>query len=950
MPGIIVSVIAQFGGYLASLQRIANETKKTTDAIEKQFNGLKKIGGTLGGLFLVSEIVDFSKSLVDFGANLQKVANQTQLTVQQVGALQYLAAQTGVNFEELTSDIERLQRSMGLAAQGTTQFVRAFTIVAQTAGLSAEASENFKKAVKAQVDGFELLKSLNEAGTGFTAAKLRAQLTQILNRGDSGSAAALRIPADQFQKYIKEGLDVFKNADEAARAAFALDAALKTLSLTFKAALLPALTTLVPILKEILGPVIDALKDGKVADAIIAFFTGMGKAIAGMTEIQKKRKELEDLRKEILAVQQANLALENGPAPQGTENPGTGRAGVARRLSKDNGQQISDIQGANSLAIRMSHIEELEAREKKLVEDIDKLSFHPLPTGNDNDATKTKEARLQQLQDQMSKFNQFAAASKELFQTQEALIASQLERGEINEQESFNKRSKNLEAYVERTRPQYMALIQFTKDFAKASPSPEERQRGEQSLETLRTGLGELDDTKLKGIDKLFTDTTKHIVDTVSELSTLQAEIAELYNETERAIKLRFDATQAKRDFESQADELKKILQEKYKEAFDFATKYRQAQTDLSVKATLESARGDPGAAAEAQFEVSFGQQLNEAAQDKRAERVKDLFTYKNIVTQVAKINTLEADQAKLLQDLGTYETKLNTAKDAGYITELDRLREIQQARLAQIPALQAIADKRQQEVDLIDDPRTRAREQSNLDAFRAQITEIAASAKELERQFRGIFVGSFTDALADAVTGVKSLKEAFEDMAKSIINALVRIAAQNVAESIFSAGSFSGKGIASLAGLFLGGGSAAASAPVADGYWAGGGGGGFSAKGNVFDQSGFKKFALGGMFDSIKSFYPSIKRFASGEAFSGVVSSPSMFAYAGGMGVMGEAGPEAVVPLKRGYDGKLGIAASSGMVVHNSFVINGPADTRTQSQIAAAAAAGLQRASKRNR
>jgi hypothetical protein len=45
------------------------------------------------------------------------------------------------------------------------------------------------------------------------------------------------------------------------------------------------------------------------------------------------------------------------------------------------------------------------------------------------------------------------------------------------------------------------------------------------------------------------------------------------------------------------------------------------------------------------------------------------------------------------------------------------------------------------------------------------------------------------------------------------------------------------------------------------------------------------------------------------------VVSQPTVFAYANGgtFGVMGEAGPEAVMPLKRGADGKLGVQASNG-------------------------------------
>lgn len=53
---------------------------------------------------------------------------------------------------------------------------------------------------------------------------------------------------------------------------------------------------------------------------------------------------------------------------------------------------------------------------------------------------------------------------------------------------------------------------------------------------------------------------------------------------------------------------------------------------------------------------------------------------------------------------------------------------------------------------------------------------------------------------------------------------------------------------------------------------------------------------------------------FASGGAFTnGVVSSPTLFAFANGgaLGVMGEAGPEAIMPLHRGSDGSLGVRMS---------------------------------------
>lgn len=65
--------------------------------------------------------------------------------------------------------------------------------------------------------------------------------------------------------------------------------------------------------------------------------------------------------------------------------------------------------------------------------------------------------------------------------------------------------------------------------------------------------------------------------------------------------------------------------------------------------------------------------------------------------------------------------------------------------------------------------------------------------------------------------------------------------------------------------------------------------------------QSGLQSL-LGGLTGSSR-----VQPFASG----GVIASPTYFPLAGGLGVAGEAGAEAILPLKRAADGRLGIAAS---------------------------------------
>ena len=102
---------------------------------------------------------------------------------------------------------------------------------------------------------------------------------------------------------------------------------------------------------------------------------------------------------------------------------------------------------------------------------------------------------------------------------------------------------------------------------------------------------------------------------------------------------------------------------------------------------------------------------------------------------------------------------------------------------------------------------------------------------------------------------------------------------------------------------------------------------------------------------------------FADGAAFSqgrvmpfakgGVVSSPTGFAMRGGQGLMGEAGPEAIMPLARGADGRLGVQAGGAgravTVVMNISTPDVQGFQRSQGQIAAQAQRALSRG-QRNR
>ena len=120
------------------------------------------------------------------------------------------------------------------------------------------------------------------------------------------------------------------------------------------------------------------------------------------------------------------------------------------------------------------------------------------------------------------------------------------------------------------------------------------------------------------------------------------------------------------------------------------------------------------------------------------------------------------------------------------------------------------------------------------------------------------------------------------QDIAKQLIKILVIDQAINAFKSIFNFGGGGGGAAAVSGGAVL---------TAANGY--------------AFAQNGIQPFAMGG-----------------------VITSPTLFKFADGgtmrNGLLGEAGPEAIIPLKRGVDGKLGVAGGGGTVVNVSVDAKG--------------------------
>ena len=165
-------------------------------------------------------------------------------------------------------------------------------------------------------------------------------------------------------------------------------------------------------------------------------------------------------------------------------------------------------------------------------------------------------------------------------------------------------------------------------------------------------------------------------------------------------------------------------------------------------------------------------------------------------------------------------------------------------------------------------------------DDKKSPLQSFANSAFDLAKQTEEAFVNAFKGMEDALVKFVMTGKLNFRDLANSIIADLTRMLVRYaIVQPLFKA---------IFPNIKIG-----------------------SANGNVFSNGEVVPSAKGNVFAKNK-IVP--------YAYGGIVNKPTLFPMANGMGLMGEAGPEAIMPLKRGSNGKLGVQSSGGV---GNIVVN---------------------------
>ena len=261
-----------------------------------------------------------------------------------------------------------------------------------------------------------------------------------------------------------------------------------------------------------------------------------------------------------------------------------------------------------------------------------------------------------------------------------------------------------------------------------------------------------------------------------------------------------------------------------------------------------------------------------EIARLRRAQELND---------QQRNLNTLKADQTRL-------EEALRAAQAKGDTNEVKRLQgEIEAAR-KRIKELEEALKNAQGKGDA-------AKPETPIDQSKDPKDIIANRIGDLKREIDALtnagniviktadtIGAAFAEAFRSVASGAATTQEALGAAFGRIGEMFVQMATEIIAKMLVM------YTLKTILGLFTGGASNMFT-PNFDALQ-------FVAKGKAFGSNGIQPFARGGAFTNSVIYSPKLFAFKNGGAM--------------GMGVMGEAGPEAVVPLKRGPGGELGITA----------------------------------------
>lgn len=1076
MPLLEIDIEARYAKFQDALSAIQRETKKAAGGMSRDFGSVKTVIAGLGGVVTVGGLAALVKDAIDAADSLKDLSQETGVAVETLGGLGFAAGMAGGTLDGIAAAAGSLNKSIAGAASGNKKFAEGFEAlnidirdaqgnlktVDQVLVEIADKFEGYadgpeKVAIATRLlgkAGAEQISLLNEGGRALLQNveyyKRYSGVTQeTADKADqfNDSLAKLNLIGGSFGRTLaaellpslnavadallraKENGDGFKTWGERAAGviktltgvAITGGAALERYGIQIGAAAAKARTIAdlnfegLKLIQdgetEELAAARDAylklrgeVRDGPPASPLDTFFGKYGKKIEEERELFVSRNQfLDRYRKDDLISEKAYKAAKAGNEKELIENT---KVFYSAQIGALQGQKsILQAAGKDTAEVQ-ARIDDLY--KKRALVGTEQPRAPTLPGGGDDGSARALDAQLRDL-----------------------------ERQNESEQRLLSTRSDFLQSY-------YQADLLSIKDYYAGR-----RAAQDEALKAQQANL----DKEIAAVRGVSPTDAREAVEQRAKIKELEDRKAALqaaagvegikaFVEEERAARA-FAATLE--SINAELLEQKGLLPEAAAARFDLANE--QIKKRITTERDSAVVNGDTAGAEARNSDL--------AALDSLRERT---------VAQ-ARLNSIGEIGGRIQGDLSAATERAQIASQQGSMSELESLRVVSDARLQAAADLQQVATAFELVARSSGDPRIiqQARD------LQLEVDKLAVSADLVRDRFEDAFAGPFESALEKMIDGTASLKDVLKGLFSDIAGELTRIAAQDFTKQLLSKNGALGGAVDFTSRLF--GGATATASPSADiaGSIAKATGAGadtaaataaaaalatlsatipladagliaMSASTVAADASILAMSAAAGVAASALasvagssaasgagSFLGGLVAAENGHIFNagnvvpfakggmpGIVNAPMFFPMKDGRtGLMGEAGPEAIMPLKSDGSGRLSVTmidergkasllpvtrdqagrmavqgnvkafASGGvisggdirrtartavgmqagltqaanstggeqprMVVENNFTITGAVNSSSQAQIASAAAKGVDRARRRN-
>lgn len=880
MPLLRIDIAASFAQFQDAMSAIERSAKKTGSNLQNAFKGVNGVLAGLGVSVSVGALASLVKSSIDAADHLNDLSKKTGVTVDVLGGIGFAAVQAGGDLDSMAAAAGKLNKTIAEAGSGNKDALDAF----KSLGISVEdASGRLKTVDKVLPEIADKFANFAD-GPEKAALALRffskagADLIPLLDEGGE----ALRQNIAYYQKYSGVTQDIAEKSD-------AFNDQLEKVRLLSKAAGNNIASELLPTLSQLAAKFIEVKEKGD-------GFSGVAKTI--------------------------------GTAFKGVVVVGTAAIEIISALGDNIGAMIAVLGRLNNFDFKgAANVlgENIDQRKKQLT-DFKKFA-EGVFSGQVADTGPSKPAPIKPPAPRLP-----SSAPDGLKQRLDGRLRD-LERQNDAERELLATRNEFLQDAYQKD------LIAIGDYYAARKAASDEALAAQVANITEEIDL----------LSKRASKDSNEAAQNESKINELIQRRATLQQRTGLdAIRSLNDQAEAAKELQRALEDVNtELLEQQGKSGEAAARRFDDRNRQLRQRLETELAESNSRPDADGVTTVRGSRGL--VALDK----------LRDITIAQAKLNEIQDEGQRIQSDLAIASERAALAAQNGSISELESLRKVSDARAQAAVDLKAVADAYAEMAVQTGNPALvqRAKE------MQVEVEKLANSADLVRDKFQDVFQNGFESFFDKLLSGTASIKDALKALVSDVATDFAKIGIRDLGQQLLGKEGALG-GLVDTASKFFGGEAAspvadaakaitgvgedaasvastaaltslagvtaatdasmvtlaastistdvamvaltasattaaAALATVAATSAAGGAGGvlgflddfaSFAANGNVYNSGNIIPFAKGGMPN-------------------GIVDTPTYFGMSGGRtGLMGEAGPEAIMPLGRDKHGDLAV------------------------------------------